>query len=145
MFRFNVPLAVISAGVVVLTAGYILWAIQRVYLGAEYRGPHEEALVPATLRENTIAGILLALAILFGVQPYYTVLQYMDDTVVRQVNDLKDWTVRTESEREEPEEMAIQTNSQDHVAPAPIQANVDNELSTTPTAVVRPNNRSSID
>ena len=33
-------LAVISAAVVILTAGYILWAIQRVYLGAEYKGPH---------------------------------------------------------------------------------------------------------
>ena len=26
---------------VILTAGYILWTIQRVYLGAEYRGPHQ--------------------------------------------------------------------------------------------------------
>ena len=46
-------LAVISAAVVILTAGYILWAIQRVYLGAEYKGPHEDHLTPMTLRENS--------------------------------------------------------------------------------------------
>ena len=48
-------LAVISATVVILTAGYILWAIQRVYLGPEYKGPHAEALVPMTWREFSIA------------------------------------------------------------------------------------------
>ena len=48
----------------ILTAGYILWAIQRVYLGAEYKGPHPEALTPITLRELAIAAPLLALAIL---------------------------------------------------------------------------------
>ena len=62
-------LAVISAAVVILTAGYILWAIQRVYLGAEYKGPHPEALTPMTFRELAIAAPLLALAILFGVYP----------------------------------------------------------------------------
>jgi NADH-quinone oxidoreductase subunit M len=156
VFRFSVPLAVISAGVVVLTAGYILWAIQRVYLGAEYRGPHEEALVPATLRENAIAGTLLALAILFGVFPYQTVLRFMDKTVQRQVNHLAEFTMRLESqpESEETEESedeadtsstALQIDIRDRVAPEAIQSNVDNELTTTPTAVERPNNRSSID
>ncbi len=64
----------ISAAVVILTAGYILWAIQRVYLGAEYKGPHGEALTPMTAREFSIAVPLLALAIAFGVYPK-TVLQ----------------------------------------------------------------------
>ena len=36
----------IAAAVVILTAGYILWTIQRVYLGPEYKGPHGEALAP---------------------------------------------------------------------------------------------------
>ena len=35
-----------AASVVILTAGYILWTIQRVYLGPEYKGPHGEALTP---------------------------------------------------------------------------------------------------
>ena len=132
VFRFNVLLAIISAGVVVLTAGYILWAIQRVYLGSEYRGPHEEAIVPATLRENVIAGTLLVLAIVFGVQPYYTVLQFMEKTVERQVEDLADWTVREEAKRnprvdeadDEADELAtaLQSESEDPVVPGAIQA-----------------------
>ena len=48
VWNFSHALAVISAAVVILTAGYILWTIQRVYLGAEYKGPHGEALTPMT-------------------------------------------------------------------------------------------------
>jgi len=91
-FAFSPVLAIISATVVILTAGYILWAVQRVFLGAEYRGPHEEALVPSTLRENTIATVLFVLAILFGVFPSHTILRYMDKTVEAQAQDLTDWT-----------------------------------------------------
>ena len=64
VWNYSKALAVIAAAVVILTAGYILWAIQRVYLGAEYKGPHAEALTPITLRELAIAAPLLALAIL---------------------------------------------------------------------------------
>ena len=42
VWSFSWILAVIAASVVILTAAYILWAIQRVYLGAEYKGPNEE-------------------------------------------------------------------------------------------------------
>src|SRR4029078_2835038 len=55
-------MAIVSAAVVILTAAYILWTLQRVYLGAEYRGPHGDHLVPSTLRENVIAGTLFAFA-----------------------------------------------------------------------------------
>ena len=58
-----------AASVVILTAGYILWTIQRVYLGPEYKGPHADALRPMSRREVAIAAPLLALAILFGVYP----------------------------------------------------------------------------
>ena len=44
---------------VILTAGYILWTIQRVYLGPEYKGPHGEALSPMTRREIAIAAPLV--------------------------------------------------------------------------------------
>ncbi len=93
-FAFSPVLAIISAAVVVLTAGYILWAVQRVFLGAEYKGPHEEAIVPSTLRENTIAVVLFVLAILFGVFPYQTILRYMDKTVEAQARTLTEWTER---------------------------------------------------
>ena len=43
VWNYSQVLAVISASVVILTAGYILWAMQRVYLGPEYKGPHGEA------------------------------------------------------------------------------------------------------
>ena len=55
IWKFNMVFAVVAAFVVILTAGYILWAIQRVYLGAEYKGPHEEALVEIKPREISIA------------------------------------------------------------------------------------------
>jgi NADH-quinone oxidoreductase subunit M len=92
VWNYSYVLAVISASVVILTAAYILWTVQRVYLGAEYKGPHGEALTPTTRRENAIAGVLFALAILLGVFPHTFLLRYMDKTVSRQVSDLAQWT-----------------------------------------------------
>ncbi|MEZ6104042.1 MAG: NADH-quinone oxidoreductase subunit M [Pirellulaceae bacterium] len=91
VWNFSQLLAVISAAVVILTAGYILWAIQRVYLGAEYKGPHGEALTPITMRELAIAVPLFALAIIFGVFPN-TILRYMDASIDQQVVNLATWT-----------------------------------------------------
>jgi NADH-quinone oxidoreductase subunit M len=91
VWNFSQVLAIISAFVVILTAGYILWAIQRVYLGAEYRGPHEEGLSPITLRELCVAVPLFVLAIWFGIFPM-TVLRYMDATIDQQVTQLASWS-----------------------------------------------------
>ena len=93
VWEYSQILAVISAAVVILTAGYILWAIQRVYLGAEYRGPHEEALTPIKGRELAVAIPLVVLAIWFGVYPHI-VLRYMDPTIDHQINELVDWQKR---------------------------------------------------
>jgi NADH-quinone oxidoreductase subunit M len=90
VWNFSVTLAVISAAVVILTAGYILWAVQRVYLGPEYKGPHGEALTPITFREFSIAAPLLALAIFFGVNPQ-ALLNYMTPSVNQTVQELTDW------------------------------------------------------
>ncbi len=102
VWNYDPTLAIISASVVILTAAYILWTIQRVYLGAEYKGPHEEHLTPSTFRENLIAGTLFVAAILFGVFPYRipvvnhpSLLEYMAPTVERQVGQLAEWTRRT--------------------------------------------------
>jgi NADH-quinone oxidoreductase subunit M len=100
VWKFSTTLAVISAAVVILTAAYILWVIQRVYLGAEYKGPHEEALTPMNLREVSIAIPLVVLAILFGVFPGI-LLQYMDPTIDRQVQELVAW-----QKREKPGELS---------------------------------------
>jgi NADH-quinone oxidoreductase subunit M len=90
VWNFNVALAVISAAVVILTAGYILWAVQRVYLGPEYKGPHPEALREISFREFSIAAPLLALAIWFGVNPQ-SLLDYMAPSVNQTVVELTDW------------------------------------------------------
>ncbi|MCO6044202.1 NADH-quinone oxidoreductase subunit M [Aeoliella sp. ICT_H6.2] len=79
-WKYCIPLAVVAAAVVILTAAYILWTLQRVYLGTTYLGPHEEALTPITPREMWIAAPLLALAILFGVYPR-AILDYMEPSV----------------------------------------------------------------
>ncbi len=62
-------LAIVAASGVILTAGYILWTMQRVFLGAEYKGPHAEDITPMNGREATVGILLLALAILLGVYP----------------------------------------------------------------------------
>ena len=91
VWKYSYVLAIISAAVVILTAGYILWAIQRVYLGPEYKGPHGEALTPITMRELMIATPLLVFAIVFGVYPT-SVLRYMQPSVDHQVEQLAEWT-----------------------------------------------------
>ncbi|MCE5269087.1 MAG: NADH-quinone oxidoreductase subunit M [Planctomycetaceae bacterium] len=84
-------LAVVAASVVVLTAGYILWTIQRVYLGPEYKGPHADALTPMTRREIAIAAPLVAFALLLGVYPQ-ALFKYTEPTIGKTVvQKLTDW------------------------------------------------------
>jgi len=99
VWNYSTALAVVAASVVILTAGYILWTIQRVYLGPEYKGPHGEALTPATPREVAIAAPLLAFAILFGVCPQI-LLGYMAPTVNRTADNLAAWTRDVKMARE---------------------------------------------
>ena len=80
VWNYSMVLAVIAASVVILTAGYILWTIQRVYLGPEYKGPHGEALTPMTRRELAIAAPLLALAI-SSASTRRSLLNYMTPSV----------------------------------------------------------------
>lgn len=69
MWNFSPVLAILAASGVILTAGYILWTMQRVFFGPEYKGPHGEDLSDMNSRESSVAVALLALAILFGVKP----------------------------------------------------------------------------
>ena len=110
VWNYSQILAIISASVVILTAGYILWALQRVYLGSRYKGPNEEAIVPATPRENTIAIVLFVLAILLGVFPYQTVLKYMDATIDQQTQSLTEWTQREKLEQIETKKLPDETD-----------------------------------
>ncbi len=96
VWNYSHALAVISASVVIITAAYILWTLQRVYLGPEYRGPHGDHLHPMTARELTIAAPLLALAIFFGVYPA-ALFNYMTPSVNRTVDDLTAWTINVKT------------------------------------------------
>ncbi len=69
IWNFSPVLAILAASGVILTAGYILWTIQRVFFGPEYKGPHGEDLSDMNSRESSVAVTLLALAILFGIMP----------------------------------------------------------------------------
>ena len=91
VWNFSKWLAILSAAVVILTAAYILWCLQRVYLGPQYNGPHEEEIKPINSREFAIGGTLLGLAIIFGVFPNILISR-MDDTIKAQVSDLNTWT-----------------------------------------------------
>jgi len=91
VWSYSKTLAIISASVVILTAGYILWTIQRVYLGPEYKGPHADALRPMTRREIAIAAPLVAFAILFGVYPQ-AVFNYTTPTIPAAAAKMAHWT-----------------------------------------------------
>jgi len=71
VWNFSPVLAIVAASGVILTAGYILWTMQRVYLGPEYKGPHGEEIDqnPFNAREKTVAWTLLVMAIVLGVYP----------------------------------------------------------------------------
>lgn len=89
-FSYSRTLAIIGASVMILTAGYILWTVRRVYLGAEYRGPHADALSPLTPREFFVAAVLAVAAVVFGVYPQ-AVFRYMAPSVNRTVDELAEW------------------------------------------------------
>jgi NADH-quinone oxidoreductase subunit M len=102
-WKYSPVLTVIAASVVILTAGYILWMLQRVYLGPEYKGPHGDHLHEMNGRELAIAAPLLAMAIAFGVYPA-AILHYQEPGINRTVDQLTEWTRRNDpsGEREAP-------------------------------------------
>ncbi len=78
-FDWAVPMAVIAALGAILTAGYILWMIQRVYLGPakdEYKG-----FPDANRNEIGILVPLAALCLLMGILPTHTVFNFMNGTL----------------------------------------------------------------
>ena len=78
-FAWAVPFAIIAASGVILTAGYILWLIQRVYLG---KAKPEYAHFPeATARELFVLAPFGVLAIVLGVLPKQTLFDFMNGTL----------------------------------------------------------------
>ena len=72
-------IAVIACFGVVLTAGYMLWTIQRVYLGPEK--PEYKAFPEVDSRELTVLTPLTIMAILLGVLPTAFVFVFTNQTV----------------------------------------------------------------
>jgi len=68
-WNYSPTMAVLAASGIILTAAYILWAIQRVYLGPRYVGPNADDITPINAREATIGWVLIVLAIVLGVYP----------------------------------------------------------------------------
>ena len=78
-FSWAIPCAVLAAAAVVLTAGYVLWLVQRVYLGPERE---EHAGFPETTgREMLILVPFAALCVLLGILPKHTVFDFMNGTL----------------------------------------------------------------
>ena len=88
-WNYSPMLAIVAASGVILTAGYILWALQRVYLGAEYTGPHAEDITPINAREATVGIVLLAFAIVLGVFPGI-VFSMMEESTSALVDSMQD-------------------------------------------------------
>ncbi len=88
-WNYSKTLAIVSASGVILTAGYILWAVQRVYLGSEYKGEHKDEIEsnPMNSREKAIGWALIVPAIALGVYPMF-VFDYTDKPMAKLVQSL---------------------------------------------------------
>ena len=109
-FNYSPLLAALAAAAVILTAGYILWTIQRVFLG---RSEAWKALPDMNFREISIGVPLVVMTIAMGIFPHGLVLSWMSpsvDGVVRRIV-----TARQLNAASEPKRQAV-------VAPPAIQA-----------------------
>jgi len=78
-YAWAAPMAIIAASAVILTAGYILWLIRRVYLGKEkeeYAGYSD-----ASSRETFILVPMAVLCIAMGIFPAQTVFNFTNGTL----------------------------------------------------------------
>ena len=75
-------LAILAASAVILTAGYILWTLQRVFLG---RGEDHHGITDMNLREIVIATPLVIMTVLLGVFPQQMLLDWMGPSVTEVV------------------------------------------------------------
>jgi NADH-quinone oxidoreductase subunit M len=83
-WQYDRLFAILAAATVVITAAYILWTIQRVYLGVN---PAYKDYPDITLREQSCAIPLVILAVVLGVAPQL-VLYWMTPSVTGLVDSL---------------------------------------------------------
>jgi NADH-quinone oxidoreductase subunit M len=101
-FNYSPILAILAATAVILTAGYILWTLQRVFLG---RSEEHHGLPDLNLREIVISIPLVLFTVLLGVFPYQLLLSWMGpsvDQMARQVTSASILTTASAEARPSP-------------------------------------------
>ncbi len=113
-FNYSIPLAVLAAVAVVFTAGYILWTIQRVFLGKNesWRG-----LPDMNAREIVIAAPLVALTVILGVFPQ-SILSWMSPSIDQSVQSVANAPTRRAVEQEMDR---ASTDLEQAMAPPPVR------------------------
>jgi NADH-quinone oxidoreductase subunit M len=86
-FNYHWLPAVLAASAVILTAAYILWTLQRVFLGRE-GDRHGHVLTDLNAREIIIAAPLVVLTVALGVMPQSLLLQWMGPSVDQMVRSV---------------------------------------------------------
>jgi NADH-quinone oxidoreductase subunit M len=81
----GITFSVLAAVTVVLTAAYILWTIQRVFMGTN---PAYKNYSDVDGREIAVAALLVIPAIALGVLPNYLLLNWMEPSVTNLVDTL---------------------------------------------------------
>jgi NADH-quinone oxidoreductase subunit M len=84
-WNYDKVFAVLAALTVVLTAAYILWTLQRVYLG---QNPAYKDYPDITLRELLCIIPLVVLSVLLGVLPQQSLFNWMEPSVTGLVDTL---------------------------------------------------------
>jgi NADH-quinone oxidoreductase subunit M len=84
-FNYSKLLAVLAAAAVILTAGYILWTLQRVFLG---RSEAWKGLPDMDFREIVIAVPLVVFTLAMGILPNALILSWMSPSVDEMVSSV---------------------------------------------------------
>jgi NADH-quinone oxidoreductase subunit M len=84
-FNYNMVLSILAAAAVILTAGYILWTLQRVFLGGSQKC---KGLPDLNIREWLVAIPLAVFTIGLGIFPQSLLLSWMGPSVDQMVRSV---------------------------------------------------------
>jgi NADH-quinone oxidoreductase subunit M len=88
-WNYNTTFAVLAALTVVITAAYILWTLQRVFMG---ENPQYRNYSDISVRELVCIIPLVVLSVALGVLPSYLLLSWMEPSVTGLVDTLTRFT-----------------------------------------------------
>jgi NADH-quinone oxidoreductase subunit M len=77
-WNYSILFSILAAATVLITAAYILWTIQRVYMG---QNPAYKSFPDITLRELACIIPLVILSVILGVWPNYFLLSWMEPSI----------------------------------------------------------------